>query len=86
MTAADDGSPPDRRRRLGLALAIGAALVVLVELVSLVIALAGEVEPTEIGALWAILLMILVTFGTIGGIGWGLYRDTTSGDGSDGGG
>ena len=79
MSPADDGSPPDRRRRLGLALAIGATVVVLVELVSLVIALLGEVDPTELGALWAILLMILVTFATIGGIGWGLYRSSEDG-------
>ena len=79
MAAAGDGSPPDRRRRLGLALAIGATVVVLVELVSLVIALVDEVEPTEVGALWAILLMILVTFATIGLIGWGIYRSLEPG-------
>lgn len=64
---------PDRRRRLGAALAVGAALVVLVELASLVRALAGESDPLESGALWTILLMILVTFGTVAAIGWGLY-------------
>lgn len=79
MPDRDDRSAPDRRRRLGLALAVGATAVVLVELVSLVIALAGEPDPTEIGALWAILLMILVTFATIGAIGWGLYRGAERG-------
>lgn len=74
MTEAPEDTRPDRRRRLGLALAIGSAVVVLVELVSLVVALARGTEPTEIGALWAILLMILATFGTVGAIGWGLYR------------
>lgn len=80
MPPPDDRSAPDRRRRLGLALAVGATTVVLVELVSLVIALAAEPDPTEIGALWAILLMILVTFATIGAIGWGLYRGAVQGD------
>lgn len=74
MTEAPEDTRPDRRRRLGLALAIGSAVVVLVELVSLVVALARGTDPTEIGALWAILLMILATFGTVGAIGWGLYR------------
>lgn len=75
VTSAPEDSRPDRRRRLGLALAIGAAVVVLVELASLVAALVTGTDPTEIGALWAILLMILATFGTVGAIGWGLYRE-----------
>lgn len=74
MTRAPEETRPDRRRRLGLALAVGAAVVVLVELASLVAALATGTDPAEIGALWAILLMILATFGTVGAIGWGLYR------------
>jgi hypothetical protein len=62
------------RRRVGWALALGGAAIVLYELVALVgSALAGP-EGMDRGAVWTILLMILVTFLTVGGIGWGLYR------------
>lgn len=74
MAGDREASRPDRRRLLGWVLAVGAVLVVLVELVNLVRALAGDADPLETGALWTILLMILVTFGTVGAIGWGLYR------------
>lgn len=76
-----EATRPDRRRLLGWVLAVGAVVVVLVELASLVRALAGGADPLETGALWTILLMILVTFGTVGAIGWGLFRAIRDGSG-----
>lgn len=67
------GSPLDRPR-LGRALAVGSVVIVLLVLGSLVAIVLGPVAGMERGALWTILLMILVTFATVGGIGWGLYR------------
>lgn len=65
---------PVERKGLGLALAVGSAVVVLLVLGSLVALVLGPAAGMERGALWAVLLMILVTFLTVGGIGWGLYR------------
>lgn len=69
----ETGSPLDRGG-LGLALAVGSVVIVLLVLGSLVVLVLGPAAGMERGALWAILLMILVTFLTVGGIGWGLYR------------
>ncbi len=73
---ADAGSPLDRPL-LGRALAVGSAVVVLMVLVSLTVIVLGPAAGMERGALWTILLMILITFATVGGIGWGLYRAVT---------
>lgn len=62
------------RRRVGWALAVGATVVVLYELAALLASALGGNGGMERGAVWTILLMILVTFLTVGGIGWGLYR------------
>lgn len=72
----DDAGGDDvlARRRVGWALALGATAVVLYELVALVASALSGPEGMERGAVWTILLMILVTFLTVGGIGWGLYR------------
>lgn len=70
----DGGGSPLDRPRLGRALAVGSAVIVLLVLASLVAIVLGPVAGMERGALWTILLMILVTFLTVGGIGWGLYR------------
>lgn len=75
------GSSPLDRTTLGRALAIGSVVVVLLVLVSLVAIVLGPVAGMERGALWTILLMIFVTFGTVGGIGWGLYRSLRDGTG-----
>lgn len=66
------GSPLDRPR-LGRALAVGSVVIVLLVLASLVVVLARS-AGVEAGAIWTILLMIFVTFATVGGIGWGLWR------------
>lgn len=65
-------SPLDRPG-LGRALAVGSVVIVLLVLASLVFVLARS-AGVEAGAIWTILLMILVTFATVGGIGWGLWR------------
>ncbi len=70
----DAGGDVLSRRRVGWALALGGAAIVLYELVALVRSAFGGPEGMERGAVWTILLMILVTFLTIAGIGWGLYR------------
>lgn len=62
------------RRRVGWALALGGAAIVLYELVALVRSGIAGPGGMERGAVWTILLMILVTFLTVAGIGWGLYR------------
>lgn len=63
------------RRLIGWALGAGGAGVILFELAALISsAVGGGPEGTEQGAVWTILLMILVTFLTLGGFGWGLYR------------
>lgn len=86
MTPREDESDDTvlRRRSIGWALALGGAAVVLYELAALLASALGGPEGMERGAVWTILLMILVTFLTIGGIGWGLYsavreRDRGSG-------
>lgn len=79
-----DGADPTERRSLGLALGIGAATVVVVELVMLVRVALGPGEAFEQAAIWAVLLMITVTFLTVGGIGYGFYRDRTRGTDGDG--
>lgn len=76
------GSPLDRPR-LGRALAIGSVIVVLLVLISLVAIVLGPVAGVERGALWTILLMILVTFATLGGIGYGFYRSSRDGTGGE---
>lgn len=89
MTRRNDGTEDHGdgvldRRRVGWALAVGGTAIVLYELVALVrSALAGP-EGMERGAVWTILLMILVTFLTVGGIGWGLYRAVRGRDRRDG--
>lgn len=65
---------PPSRKGLGAGLAVGATVVVLYELWALVRFLAGGEAGLERGAVWTILLMIAVTFLTVGGIGWGFYR------------
>lgn len=69
----DDGGPP-ARRRVGTALALGGAAVVVYELAALVLSAVRGPGGLDRGAVWTIVLMILVTFATIGGIGWGIYR------------
>lgn len=59
---------------MGWALALGGAAIVVYELVALVGSAIGGPEGMERGAVWTILLMIVVTFSTVAGIGWGLYR------------
>lgn len=74
MTREREADSPLDRRGLGLSLAVGSVVIVLLVLVSLAVLVAGSAAGLERGALWAILLMILVTFATVGGIGYGLYR------------
>lgn len=62
------------RRRVGWALVLGGTAIVLYELAALVRSAVAGPEGMERGAVWTILLMILVTFLTVAGIGWGLYR------------
>lgn len=80
-----DETDPLDRRRLGWALALGAAAVVLYEVGALVASALGGPGGMDRGAVWTILLMIFVTFGTVGGIGWGLYRTLRDRDAADGG-
>lgn len=68
------------RRLIGWALGGGGAVVVLYELAALLASAIGGPEGMERGAVWTILLMIVVTFLTIGGIGWGLYSALRDGD------
>lgn len=72
-----DRNDPTDRTTLGLALAIGAMVVVLVEIAVLVYVALGPGEGFERAAIWAVLLMINVTFLTVAGIGYGFYRDRT---------
>lgn len=72
------------RRRVGTALAVGGAAVVAYELVALVLSALRGPGGVDRGAVWAILLMIFVTFVTVGGIGWGLYRALRPPDRSSG--
>lgn len=69
-----DTTGPPSRRGLGVGLGVGATIVVFYEVWALVRFLAGGEGGLERGAVWTILLMIAVTFLTVGGIGWGLYR------------
>lgn len=62
------------RKRLGVSLGVGSVAVVAYELVGLVSALDSSAGGVERGATLTILLMIVVTFLTVGGIGYGLYR------------
>lgn len=62
------------RKRLGLALLVGAGLVFLWEMVNLVLSLFAS-HGAERGAVGSILLMILVLFLTVGLIGGGLVRE-----------
>lgn len=80
---------PLQRRVLGIALATGSVLIVLAVLGSLLTFVLGSAAGVEEGAVWTILLMILVTFGTVGWIGWGLFSALRDGgseedDGGDG--
>ena len=79
---------PLQRRRLGVSLAVGSVVIVLTVLSSLAVLVYGSAAGVERGAIWAILLMILVTFATVGGIGYGFYRSFRdgTGDGPEGGG
>lgn len=73
---ADRQSPGDQGRawrRFGIALGVGVIAVFLYEIVGLVRTLL-ESSGVERGAVWAILLMILVTFLAVGLIGGGLAR------------
>jgi hypothetical protein len=72
--AASDSRSPVSRKGLGIGLAVGALLVVGYELFGLVSSLASAADGVERGATYTILLMILVTFLTVGGIGYGLFR------------
>lgn len=83
-----EGDSPLRRRRLGVSLAVGSVVIVLTVLSSLAVLVYGSAAGVERGAIWAILLMILVTFATVGGIGYGFYRSSRDGtrDGPEGGG
>lgn len=81
MTGTNGGGSPLDRPRLGRALAVGSVVIVLLVLASLVTIVLGPVVGMERGALWTILLMILVTFATVGGIGYGLYRSLRDGTG-----
>lgn len=60
-------------RRFGIALGVGVAAVFLYEMVGLVRTLLQS-SGVERGAVWAILLMILVTVLAVGLIGGGLAR------------
>lgn len=80
-----DETDPLARRRIGWALAVGAAAVVLYEVGALVASAVGGAGGMDRGAVWTILLMIFVTFGTVGGIGWGLYRTLRDRDAADAG-
>lgn len=70
----DDGDGMLDRRRVGWTLAVGGAVIVLFEIGVLLASALGGPGGMERGAVWTILLMIFVTFLTVGGIGWGLYR------------
>lgn len=72
MRSEPDGGGPPPRTALRLALALGAAAVVGYELWQLLHAAVTGPGGMDRGAVWAILLMILVTFLTVGGIGYGL--------------
>lgn len=72
-SGSESGSPVSRKG-LGIGLAVGALLVVGYELFGLVSSLASAADGVERGATYTILLMILVTFLTVGGIGYGLFR------------
>ena len=74
---------PPSRKGLGAGLAVGAVIVVLYELWALVRFLVAGEGGLERGAVWTILLMIAVTFLTVGGIGWGLYRAFVAGRDDD---
>lgn len=80
----DAGGDVLDRRRVGWALALGGAAIVLYELAALVYSAIAGPEGMERGAVWTILLMILVTFFTVAGIGWGLYRAIRDGDRTQG--
>lgn len=73
-----DSEDPTRRTTLGKSLAIGAGVVVLVELAVLVYVALGPGEGFERAAIWAVLLMINVTFLTVAGFAYGFYREWSS--------
>ena len=86
-----DATDPTDRTKLGLVLGAGALTVVAVEVVVLIHVATGPGDGFERAAIWAVLLMITVTFLTVAGIGYGFYRDHvrnrgTGGSGRDGGG
>lgn len=80
---AEEDADPTERRSLGLVLGVGAVTVVLVELSVLIYVALGPGDDFERAAIWAVLLMITVTFLTVGGIGYGFYRDRTRGAGDE---
>lgn len=67
-------SSPLSRKGVGMGLGVGSLVVVGYELVGLVTSLESTGDGVERGATYTILLMILVTFVTVGGIGYGLFR------------
>lgn len=73
-----DEKDPTDRTHLGLALGAGALAVVAVEAVVLIRVATGPGDGFERAAIWVVLLMITVTFLTVGGIGYGFYRDRTT--------
>ena len=72
-----DAKDPTDRTNLGLVLGTGALTVVAVEVVVLIHVATGPGDGFERAAIWVVLLMITVTFLTVGGIGYGFYRDRT---------
>ena len=70
-----DAKDPTDRTNLGLALGAGALAVVAVEVAVLIHVATGPGDGFERAAIWVVLLMITVTFLTVGGIGYGFYRD-----------
>lgn len=85
MSTGSSGSPLSRKR-IGIGLGVGSVVVVAYELYGLVSSLGVAGDGVERGATITILLMILVTFATVGGIGYGLFRSVrTRGPSSEGG-
>lgn len=79
-----DGDPWQEWKWFAVALAAGAGLVFLFEIVQLVLSVPDLHEGHEKGAVWAMLLMIFVTLGTVAVIGGGLLLALRrEGDGAD---